>query len=94
MPVKPGQVRRRRHFRHHGAGRVNEPREQRVVVGIDGYQAPAGKHGRDRGLPGARTACDLDSAHRCLSSASSEGGRKRVCDPADAQAHPVSDSGR
>jgi hypothetical protein len=48
MPGKPGQVRRRRLFRHHGAGIVNEPRKQRVVVGIDGYQASAGKHGGDR----------------------------------------------
>ncbi len=63
MPGKPGQVRRRRRFRHHRAGRVHEPGKERVVVGIDGYQAPAGQHGGDRGLPGARTACDLDSAH-------------------------------
>ena len=78
---KPGKVRLFRLF-DHVAGSVNGPREQRVVVGIDDCQAPAGKRGGDRGLPGAGTACDLDSAHRCLSSASSDGWRKRVCDPA------------
>jgi hypothetical protein len=37
--LKPGQARHRRNFRHHSTGKVNEPREQRVVVGIDRYQA-------------------------------------------------------
>jgi hypothetical protein len=73
MPGKPGKVRFCRLFRH-GAGTVNGPRQQRVIVGIDGCQAPAAKHGGDRGLPGAGTACDLDSAHRCLSSAGPEAG--------------------
>jgi hypothetical protein len=84
VPREPGKVRLFRLFRlfHHVAGSVNGPRKQGVVVGIDGRQAPAGKHGGDGSLPGAGTACDLDSAHRCLSSASSGGGRKRVCDPA------------
>ena len=81
MPGEPGKVRLFRLF-HHVAGSVNGPPKQGVVVGIDGRQAPAGKHGGDGSLPGAGTACDLDSAHRCLSSASSDGGRKRVCDPA------------
>jgi aminoglycoside phosphotransferase (APT) family kinase protein len=58
IPLEPNV-----YFRHDGADRVDEPRKERVVVGIDGYQAPARQHGGDRGLPGARTACDLDSAH-------------------------------
>jgi hypothetical protein len=81
VPGEPGKVRLSRLF-HHLAGSVNGPRKQGVVVGIDGRQAPAGKHGGDGSLPGPGTACDLDSAHRYLSSASSDGGRKRVCDPA------------
>ena len=31
VPGKPGQVRHSRLFRHHRAGRVNEPRKQRIV---------------------------------------------------------------
>ena len=38
---------------HHVAGRVNGSRQQRVVIGVDGCQAPAGEHGGDRGLSGA-----------------------------------------
>src|ERR1039457_6360777 len=80
MPGKPGKVRLFQLF-HYGAGCVNRPRKQRVVVGIDGCQASAGKHGGNRGLPGAGTACDLDSAHRCPSSASPEGGANEFVIP-------------
>ena len=38
MPGKPGKVRRFRLF-HHGAGSVDGPREQMVVIGIDSGQA-------------------------------------------------------
>src|SRR5580700_11736041 len=74
VPGKPGKVRLVWLFRYYVAGGVNEPREERVVVGVDGRQAPAGELGGDGRLPGAGTACDLDSAHRCLSSACSGGG--------------------
>ena len=85
---KPGKVRFFRLFFHYVASGVDGPRKQRVVVGVDGCQAPAGEHGGDRGLPGAGTACDLNSAHRCLSWASSDSGRKCVCAPVrDAREH-------
>jgi len=64
VPGKPGKIRLFRLFFHHVAGGVDRPREQRVVVGIDGCQAPAGKHRGDGRLPRAGTACDLDGAHR------------------------------
>jgi hypothetical protein len=66
MAVEPGQVRRRRLLLHHRAVLVNEPRQARVVVGVNGCQASAGKLGGDRGLAGGGTPCDLDSAHRCI----------------------------
>jgi hypothetical protein len=78
---KPVKVRRCRLFHHHVAGSVNEPRKQRVVVGIYGCQAPAGKHGGDCGLPGGGTARDQHCAHRCLSSASPEGGANEFVIP-------------
>ena len=58
---------------------VNGPREQRVVVGIDGCQAPAARNGGHRGPPGTGNACDHDCAHRCLSSASPEDGANEFC---------------
>ena len=95
VPGKPGQVRCRWRFRRDGAGRVDKPGKERVVVGIDGYQSLAGQHGGDRGLPGARTACDLDSAHHAhrrpasmtganefvRSRTRAGGGRAAVCRP-------------
>lgn len=63
MPVEPGQVGSLRLLLHHGAVPVNEPRQPRVIVGIDGHQASAGELGGNRGLAGGGTACDLDSAH-------------------------------
>jgi hypothetical protein len=62
-------------------GIAPDAREQRVVIGVDGCQAPAGEYGGDRGLTGAGTACDLDSAHRCLSSASPEDGANEFVIP-------------
>jgi hypothetical protein len=81
MPGKPGEVRLFRLFCHRGAVRVNEPRKERVFVVIDACQAPPGKHGGDRGLPGASTAGNQHCAHRCLSSAIVKAAQ-RVCGPA------------
>jgi hypothetical protein len=81
IPGKPGEVRLFRLFCHRGAVRVNEPRKERVFVVIDACQAPPGKHGGDRGLPGASTAGNQHCAHRCLSSAIPEAAQ-RVCGPA------------
>ena len=74
MPGELGKIRLGRLFCHHGTGRVNEPRQERVLVVIDAGQAPPGKHLGDRGLPGPGTTGDQHCAHRCLSSASPGSG--------------------
>ena len=75
VPGKPGEVRivGLICLSHHVASSVNHPRKPRVVVCVNGRQAAAGKHAGDRGLSCAGTACDLDSAHRCLSSRAADG---------------------
>ena len=66
VPGKPRKVLLFRRLNHVACG-VNVPRKQRVVVGVDGCQAPPGKHGGDGRLPGAGIASYLDSAHQGLS---------------------------